>query len=198
MNKILVTGATGLLGSSLVPYLKKIGYMVVTHAHKTQADVMFDITNRVKTHEILEQIQPDVIVNLVGLTNVELCEDQVNLAYLANSSTVENLAHWIQSAKKDCHLVQISTDHVYANSKNQASEIDVPVHMETWYGYTKLLGDAHVQLKCRNYLVIRESHKPYPFPYKVAWWDQHTNGDYVNIIVELIVAKVYLYVYSGL
>jgi dTDP-4-dehydrorhamnose reductase len=62
--------------------------------------------------------------------------------------------------------------------------------METWYGYTKLLGDAHVQLKCRNYLVIRESHKPYPFPYKVAWWDQHTNGDYVNIIVGLIVKLI--------
>ena len=113
MNKILVTGATGLLGSSLVPYLKKFGYMVVTHANTTQADVMFDIADRVKTHEILEQIQPDVIVNLVGLTNVELCEDQVNLAYLANTRTVENLAHWIQSAKEDCHLVQISTDHVY-------------------------------------------------------------------------------------
>ena len=113
MNKILVTGATGLLGSSLVPYLKKFGYAVVTHAHTTQADVMFDIADRIKTYEILEQIQPDVIVNLVGLTNVELCENQVNLAYLANTRTVENLAYWIESSKEDCHLVQISTDHVY-------------------------------------------------------------------------------------
>ena len=113
MNKILVTGATGLLGSSLVPYLKKFGYTVVTHAHTTQADVMFDLADRLKTHGILEQIQPDVIVNLVGLTNVELCQDQVNLAYLANTRTVENLAHWIESTKADCHLVQTSTDHVY-------------------------------------------------------------------------------------
>jgi dTDP-4-dehydrorhamnose reductase len=113
MNKILVTGASGLLGSSLVPYLKKLGYMIVTHAHTTQADVMFDIADRVKTHEILEQIQPDVIVNLVGLTNVELCEDQVNLAYLANTHTVENLVNWMQKTNSKSHLVQISTDHVY-------------------------------------------------------------------------------------
>jgi dTDP-4-dehydrorhamnose reductase len=62
--------------------------------------------------------------------------------------------------------------------------------METWYGYTKLLGDAHVQLKSKKYLIVRESHKPYPFPYKVAWWDQHTNGDYVNIIVDIIVKLI--------
>jgi dTDP-4-dehydrorhamnose reductase len=113
MNKILITGATGLLGSSLVPYLKKFGYTVVRHANTTQADVMFDITDRVKTHEILEQIQPDVIVNLVGLTNVELCEDQVNLAYLTNTHTVENLVNWMQKTNSKSHLVQISTDHVY-------------------------------------------------------------------------------------
>jgi len=72
MNKILVTGAAGLLGSSLVLYLKKFGYMVVAHANTTQTDVMFDITDRARTHEILEQIQFDVIFNLVGLINNEL------------------------------------------------------------------------------------------------------------------------------
>jgi dTDP-4-dehydrorhamnose reductase len=96
-----------------VPYLKKFGYKVVTHAHKTKADAMFDLADRVKTHEILEQIKPDVIINLVGLTDVELCEDQIKLAYLSNTRTVENLVCWIESTKSDCHLVQISTDHIY-------------------------------------------------------------------------------------
>lgn len=113
METILITGATGLLGSSLVPYLRKSGYKVVTHAHTTQADVMFDLSDRIKSYRFLEQVQPDVIINLVSLTSVELCEKQVNLAYLLNTRTVENLANWIKSAKADCHLVQISTDHVY-------------------------------------------------------------------------------------
>ncbi len=113
MDRILITGATGLLGSSLVPYLDKCGYTVVTHARSRRADFMFDLSDRIKSFEILEQIQPDVIINLVSLTSVELCEEQVNLAYLANTRTVENLSYWIQTAGADCHLVQISTDHVY-------------------------------------------------------------------------------------
>jgi dTDP-4-dehydrorhamnose reductase len=113
MEKILITGATGLLGSSLAPYLEKYRYQIMTHANTTQADVMFDLSNRIKSYEFLEQIKPDVIINLVSLTSVELCEHQVNLAYSVNTSTVESLTYWIRSTKADCHLVQISTDHVY-------------------------------------------------------------------------------------
>jgi dTDP-4-dehydrorhamnose reductase len=113
MENILITGATGLLGSSLVQQLKKSGYHVVTHARTSQADFMFDLSDRIKSYEILEQIRPNVIINLVSLTSVELCEEQVKLAYLVNTRTVENLAHWLLTSVKDCHLVQISTDHVY-------------------------------------------------------------------------------------
>ena len=43
-------------------------------------------------------------------------------------------------------LIHISTDYIYSGSNEQASEQDIPIHNKTWYGYTKLLGDAHVQL----------------------------------------------------
>jgi dTDP-4-dehydrorhamnose reductase len=74
---------------------------------------VFDLSDGVKTDEALNQIQPDVIINLVSFTSVELCEEHPNSAYLANTRTVENLADWIQSSRANCHLVQISTDHVY-------------------------------------------------------------------------------------
>jgi dTDP-4-dehydrorhamnose reductase len=53
-----------------------------------------------------------------------------------------------------------------------------------------MLGDAHVQLKSKDYLLVRESHKPYPFPYKAAWSNQYTNGDYVPMIAKLIVELI--------
>jgi dTDP-4-dehydrorhamnose reductase len=137
-NNILVTGATGLLGSSLVPHLKKCGYKVLTHALSTPADFKFDLSDKFTTEKNLDEIRPSLIVNLVGLTNVELCETQVNLAYLTNTLTVENLANWIESTKLVCLLLQISTDHIYdgmgLNSEDQ-------VKINNNYAFSKYAGE---------------------------------------------------------
>lgn len=138
MHKILTTGATGLLGSSLVPHLTKCGYEVVTHARTNQADFMCDLSDRVKSHELLTQTQPSVIINLVSLTNVEFCEEKVNLAYLANTRTVENLAHWILTSGKDCHLVQISTDHVYDSAGMHTEDA---ITLTNNYAFSKYAGE---------------------------------------------------------
>ncbi len=113
MDNILITGATGLLGSSLMPHLIECGYKVVSHGLTKQADYMFDLSDSIQSFKALEQIQPSIIINLVSLTSVERCEEQVSLAYLINTRTVENLVGWIKTTRSNCHLVQISTDHVY-------------------------------------------------------------------------------------
>ena len=137
-GSILVTGASGLLGSSLVPRLKNFGYKVVTHACVSQADVMINLFDRQKTFEMLERIQPKVIINLVGLTNVELCEQQVSLAYLANARTVENLVSWIAAVGTRCHLIQVSTDHVY-DGAGVHSEDEVAITNN--YAFSKYAGE---------------------------------------------------------
>lgn len=138
MERVLITGATGLLGSSLVPHLKDCGYYVVTHAHTTQADFMFDLAGRIKCYQVLEQIQPSVIINLVSLTSVELCEEQVNVAYKTNTRTVENIVHWIESAKEGCHLVQISTDQVYDGAVLHNED---EVTLTNIYAFSKYAGE---------------------------------------------------------
>ncbi len=110
----MLLGATGLLGSTLAPHLKSTGYNIVTHARKKgSADFVFDLDDWNTTCEFLTQIQPSTIVNLVGLTSVELCQQQTHAGYLANTRTVENLARWIKQSNAPRHLIQISTDQVY-------------------------------------------------------------------------------------
>ena len=87
-------------------------------------------------------------------------------------------------------LVQISTDYVYANASHAPSELSVPVHGENWYSYTKLLADGYIELKGKNYLIIRCGHKPTPFPFDTAYSDIVGNFDYVNVIAAGIISLI--------
>ena len=119
---------------------------------------------------------------------------------IANTNTYENIRekHWSINYKSVADLVSIcneynqklihiSTDYVYSGSDEFAKEDDVPVHNKTWYGYTKLLGDAHVQLKSNNFLIVRSGHKVKPFTYDTAFTDLIGNFDYVDKIASLII-----------
>ncbi len=122
---------------------------------------------------------------------------------IANTDTYSNKAqqHWdvnykfVDSLIEFCNiynikLVHISTDYVYAGSTSRASEQDVPVHANNWYTYTKLLADALVQLRSKEFIVVRCSHKPTPFPYADAWVNQVGNFDSVDVIADLIIQMV--------
>ena len=96
-----MTGAFGLLGCSLVPYLKALGHEVFRQSRSERGDVVVDLTDCNSVNTILDTIRPDVIINLAALTNVDECERKPQKAYLSNVRVVENLASWIKSNK--CH-----------------------------------------------------------------------------------------------
>ncbi len=121
---ILITGSTGLLGSTLAPYLKSRGLQFTTHARLKNADYLANLSIKDETFSLLDKIQPKIIINLVGLTSVEECQDRPNAAYLSNTLAVENLTQWMMQTKADCHLIQVSTDHVY-DGMGPASEDQV-------------------------------------------------------------------------
>lgn len=135
---ILITGATGLLGSTLVPFLRSCGYIVVTHARSSNADFMVDLANMAEASAMLDRVQPGIIVNLVGLTSVERCESQLNEAYLLNTRTVENLVSWIRGSNLNSHLIQISTDHVYDGTGLHTED---QVTLTNNYAFSKYAGE---------------------------------------------------------
>jgi dTDP-4-dehydrorhamnose reductase len=139
MNKIIILGSTGLLGSTLVPFLKNGDHNIVTHARKTgDADFIFDLNDWSATCESLNRIQPAIIVNLVGLTNVELCQQETHAGYLANTRTVEILAQWIKQSITACHLIQISTDQVYDGDGLHTED---SITLRNNYALTKYAGE---------------------------------------------------------
>ncbi|MEQ1621780.1 MAG: SDR family oxidoreductase [Methylococcales bacterium] len=137
-EKILILGCTGLLGASLAPVLKGNGYEVEVHGHTKTSRYTADLTEFGATLELLNKICPSVIINLVGLTNVDQCENHPNQAYLVNVRTVENIAAWIRQQSKPCHLIHISTDQVYDGASSHTEE---QVTLTNYYAFSKYAGE---------------------------------------------------------
>lgn len=172
---VLVLG-DGLLGSELV---KQTGWDFVSR--KKDGFDIDNISQYFPKNDIQSPLH-NVIINCIADTNTYSNDKESH--WNVNYKFVNNLIDYcnIYGIK----LVHISTDYVYSGSKPNASEEDVPVHCNNWYGYTKLLGDGLVQLQSNNYLLVRCTHVPNPFPYEKAWIDRIGNFDYVNNISDKI------------
>jgi dTDP-4-dehydrorhamnose reductase len=172
--KVLVLG-DGLLGSEIV---KQTGWDFISRKSGT-----LDINT---IEECLDNGNHLIIINCVANTDTYSTDKKAH--WDINYSFVDRLIKYCN--RFQIKLVHISTDYIYAGSVNNASENDVPVHCNNWYGYTKLLADGLVQLQSENHLLIRCTHKPFPFPYDGAWIDQIGNFDYVDEIAKRIVKAV--------
>jgi dTDP-4-dehydrorhamnose reductase len=128
----------------------------------------------------------DIIINCIANTDTYL--DDRKAHWDINYKFVSQLVDYCNEFDKK--LVHISTDYVYTNSNENASEMDIPIHGKNWYSYTKLLADGYIELKSTNYLICRGSHKPKPFPYEKAWEDQIGNFDYIDVISDLIIKLI--------
>lgn len=172
--KVLILG-DGLLGSEIE---KQSGW---------------DCISRKRNNFLIENFENYILKNkysviLNCIANTDTYSTDFNSHWDINYKFVYNLINFCN--ENNIKLVHISTDYLYTGSVNNASEMDVPVHCNTWYGYTKLLSDGLVQLTSNNFLLIRCTHKPNPFPYSKAWIDQIGNFDYVNVISELIIKSI--------
>lgn len=152
--RVLVLGASGLLGQVLVPNLRAKGFDVISHGHQNSenTDLQCDATDHLQLYNILQRSVPDYIINLIALTNVDQCNQNVDLAYRLNVRVVENICKVVSGLPKGkCRLVQISTDHVYDKEGSASSEGETIMH--NVYAISKFAGDLAAQ-RCES-VVLR-------------------------------------------
>lgn len=137
-GKTLVLGAGGMLGHSLVPALQQAGFQVLRHARTSTADVTVDLANSSATHTLLDSVQPSLIVNLAGLTDVDACERNPALAFEANVRSVVNVADWLRARRGATRLLHISTDQVY-EGRGPHGENSASPH--NYYAFSKYAGE---------------------------------------------------------
>jgi dTDP-4-dehydrorhamnose reductase len=153
--RLMVTGASGLLGSALLPVLSQ-GWEVYPFGYRSLPDHeragRLDLKDVDAVSAALGRIEPDVVLNLVALTNVDRCEQEPCLAYELNVATVMSLATAVVAAARVPKVVHISTDQVY--DREGANRVD-SVRPSNVYALTKLWAEDALLARLPEALVLR-------------------------------------------
>jgi len=156
MDRLLVTGASGLLGSKIVG-LAREDYEVIP-LHNTNSlhpnSLKLDITNQNQVFNLFNKLKPDAAIHTASETNVDKCETEKKLAWEVNVDGTRNIAEACQ--KSGAKLLYISTDYVFNGKKGNYNEEDEPNPIN-YYGVTKLEGEKQIISHCRNYVILRTS-----------------------------------------
>lgn len=139
MARILIAGGTGLLGSTVGPYLAGQRHDVFIHGRRVAGALRADLSEPDAARWLLDDVKPDVVINLVALTDVDACEMQPSEAKRINVDVVRNIADWISGGNGPYHLIQISTDQVYSGEGPHSEDSANPINE---YARSKLEAEA--------------------------------------------------------
>lgn len=157
MSKILITGASGYVGSNLRKYLKAKEYNVYGLTSKeAQEEKIYrmDITNPQNLFNILNDIKPDIIIHTAALSSLNECEKNPELAMKINVETTRNLIDAIRNINADIKFVFMSSDYVFDGERGNYKEDD-EVNPQTFYGKTKMLSENDIKKYLENYIICR-------------------------------------------
>jgi len=155
--KILVTGASGLLGLNL-SLMGMEAHTIVGVDRSKLAGTPFelikaDLLDPEVEHHILDTVKPDAVIHTAALANLEACEEQPETARLLNAELPGELAN--ACARRGIRMMHISTDAVFDGTKDGVyTEEDTP-NPQGVYASTKLDGERRVLSANPNALVVR-------------------------------------------
>lgn len=153
--RILVTGAAGMLGSSLVPELRKNGHTVLATDIRFTGSKMpkLDVREYDEMLRAAEKFRPHMIAHLAAETDLEVCETKVDYAYRENFIGTQNACAVCR--KLDVPLVYISTAGVFDGIKKEPyTEFDAPNPINV-YGDSKFRGEEVVRETVPEHYIVR-------------------------------------------
>ncbi len=148
--KVLVLGATGLLGNTLFRVLSQASNLAVYGTTRSaDAEIYFapELASRLVTVDnlesliqlsvLLDQISPEVVINCVALPRAQ-AQDSSRL--VAVFSLLPLRLQYL-CRERDMRLIQIGSDGVFSGKRGGYSEDDLP-DADDPYGVAKLLGEV--------------------------------------------------------
>ncbi|RZF58936.1 dTDP-4-dehydrorhamnose reductase [Sphingobacterium corticibacterium] len=167
--KILVTGASGQLGSEIRDQHEK--YTADTFVFVDIQEMPLDDIQRVTV--VLDEQQPDVIVSAGAYTAVDKAESEPELVDRINHLAVAAMADWAKENGK--RLVHVSTDYVFQGNSSTPLKEGEPTDPINVYGLTKEKGEQAIIRSGADAVVIR-----------TAWVYSSYGANFVKTMIRLM------------
>ena len=184
--RILVSGATGMLGTAVVDKLSSGGFELtclarrapVVGEHESIRWLSIDLNEPLQIKRLINPLKFDAVVHCAAITNLVFCEEHPEEAYRVHVQATETLAKLFSNAR----FLYISTDSVFDGRDGNYKECEVPAPLNI-YSETKLGGESSVQNHSKG-LVIRTNMydiRPFGGTSLAEWaYNSWTSGEEIN------------------
>ncbi len=136
MDKVLILGAYGYLGNALTKFLRENNIIVFRQGRSPNSEYVCDPNDRYKLNDLIDNLNPTSIINLIAETNVEKCEFSFLEAFQTNCTILENIIFSLK--EKKTFLIHISTDQVYSGEGPHFETFAKPINS---YAITKYMSE---------------------------------------------------------
>jgi len=192
MPRLLITGASGLLGANLVLTAHEEHEVIaVYHRHPIELEgvqsVSADLCQPGKAKDLFDRFQPDWVIHCAADTSIDELESNPERAFRMNRDMAGNVAE--AAHEIEAKMVHISTDAVFDGREGPYREGD-PTEPVNVYGKSKLAGEQAVRALCPEALIIRTN---------IFGWNSQSKSSlaewFINNLVQGIPCKGFVDVY---
>lgn len=152
-KKILITGCGGMLGKAVYEQFASHCQVLATDIDLNEPWLEYgDVIDFQKISEKAFKFEPDLIINLAALTDLEYCEKNAEITWKTNALGAENMA--LISKRLDATHIYISTAGIFDGEKEYYNDFDQPKPMSI-YAKSKHYGELIVEKMLDNYFIFR-------------------------------------------
>ena len=172
-RKVIIIGGSSLLAFGWCNTLKDhhnitLGINNRTPELKDFELIRFDLKSKSNLIREFKLIDPDLVVNCSGYTNIENCEINPEKAHNVNTDIPGIIS--VVCRDLGVKFVHISTDHLFDGSSKNINEDDIPNPLNI-YAKTKLKGEKNVLDNNKDALIIRTNFYTFGPSYRESFSD---------------------------